>query len=427
MKVSTEPTENSQATLSIEMEPAEVEKYLERAYSRMVRRVAIPGFRKGKAPRSILESHVGKDALFREALEYLIPAAYNEAAQGQQIDAIAHPKFELVQTEPLIFKAVVPLRPKVTLGDYTKVRVESKPVEIGDKDIEEAIGQLRDQHATLSPVDRPAQFGDIVSIDVKNAGEGESSAIRKDIVYEVAKETRLPLPGFAEKLVGMNKGEEKSFVLSYPADYEMAELAGKEHAFTVTVSEIKEKKLPEVDDSFAKTLGKEDMASVREQIASTLKTRAEERARLELEQKATDAVIELSEVDYPPILVENEIERLLNEEARHFTDGITGLEGYLKSLGKTLEGHVEELRPMANKRVVQSLVLGKLSEAEKIEVADSEVDAEIEKMAQGTEKQSEETRKLFGLQQARESIKQFLVGRKTIERLVEIAKGSEIE
>lgn len=421
MKVSTEPIENSQVALNIEMEPVEVDKYMEKAYTRLVRRVSVPGFRKGKAPRDILERHIGKDALFREALEDLIPTTYKEALESQEIDAIAQPQFELIQTEPLIFKAVVPLKPAVKLGDYTQIRVESKPVEISKEDIEATIEQLRHQQAILSPVDRPAQFDDIVTIDIEGERDGESFPIRKDVVYEVIREARLPLPGFAEKLEGMSKGEEKSFVLSYPPDYEMKELAGKEHAFKVTVTEIKEKKLPEVDDEFAKNLGKEDLASLREQIASNLKARAEERARLELEQKAVDAAVELSEVEYPPILVEREIDRLLSDEARNFTEGINGLENYLKTLNKTLDEHREELRSMASKRIVRSLVLGKISETEKIEVDDSEIDAEVEKMVKDADKQAEEMRKFCSFPQARESIKQFLIGRKTVERLVQIA------
>jgi len=420
MKVSTEPVENSQVALNIEMEPAEIDKYMNKAYNRMIRRVSIPGFRKGKAPRDVLERHVGKDALFQEALEDLIPAAYKEALEEQKIEPIAQPQFELVKTEPLIFKAVVPLKPTVKLGDYTKIKVESKPVEISDEDIESTIEQLRHQQAILSPVDRPVQFGDIATIDVEGERDGETFPIRKDVVYEVNKETKLPLPGFSEKLEGMVKGEEKGFTLSYPADYEMKDLAGKDHAFKVTVSEVKEKKLPELDDEFANALGKEDMASIRDQISSNLKARAEERARLEMEQKAVDAAVELSEVEYPPVLVDNEIERLLKDEARHFPEGITGLDNYLKTIGKTLEGHVEEIRPVASQRVVRSLVLGKIAEAEKVEVTDSEIEEEIEKMVKDADKQAEEMRKLFSLPEAREPIKQLLTGKKTVERLVQI-------
>jgi len=423
MKVSAEPVQNCQVTLNIEMEPTEIEKYMEKAYNRLVKRVSVPGFRKGKAPRDVLERQIGKDALFKEALEDLIPETYKEALEEQKLEPIAQPQFELIQTEPLLFKAVVPLKPTIKLGDYTGIRVESKPAEVMEEDIEETMVQLRHQQAILSPVDRPLQFDDIATIDIEGEEEGESYPIRKNVIYEVARESRLPLPGFAEKLEGMSKGEERSFVLSYPPDYEMQELAGKDHAFKVTVTEIKEKKLPEIDDELAKTLGKEDLASLREQIASNLKAGAEERARLEMEQKAVDAAVELSEVEYPPALVDREIDRLLSEEARQFTEGITGLENYLKTINKTMDDHKAELRPMADRRVVRSLVLGKIAEDEKIAVDEPEIDAEIERMLKDAGKEAEEMKKFFSLPQARESIRQFLIGLKTVELLVQIAKG----
>ena len=240
----------------------------------------------------------------------------------------------------------------------------------------------------------------------------------------MVKDARLPLPGFAEKLEGMGKDEERSFQLSYPSDYEMKELAGHEHSFKVTATEVKEKELPEINDEFAKSLGSEDLASLREQIVTNLKTRAEERARLELEQKAVDAAVELSEMEYPPVLVDREIDRLLNEEARNFPEGIAGLENYLKSLDKTMDDHREELRPIADRLVVRSLVLEKITEAEKSEVGTPEIDEEIDKMVKHAGEKAEELRNLFGLPQARESIKQSLITRKTVDRLVQIASGS---
>jgi len=419
MKVSAEPIENSQMVLNIEMDASEVDRYLEQAYSRLVRKVSVPGFRKGKVPRDILQRHIGKDALFQEALQELIPEAYQKAMETQQIDAIAQPRFELIQTEPVVFKAVVPLKPTVKLGDYAGIKVECKPVEVGDRDIEAAIQQLRQQHAMLIPVDRPVQFGDIITIDVVGEKQGEPFPIHKDFVYEVIRESKLPLPGFAEKLEGMIKGEERSFVLSYPADYEIKELAGKEHAFKVTVREIKERKLPDVDDGFARALGSQDLASLRQKMADDLKTGAERRARLELEQKVIQAAVDLSEVEYPPVLIDREISRLLNEEASHFADGVTGLGNYLKSLNKTIGDHVEELRPLAHQRLVQSLVLGKIAEAEKIEVVESELEEEVVRV-----KEQVGEAELFSLPEARESIKQRLILRKAVHRLVEIATGS---
>jgi len=424
MKVSTEPVENSQIALNVEMEAVEVDEYLEKAYNRLVGKVSIPGFRKGKAPRVILEQHVGKDTLFQEALECLIPEAYEKALEEQEIEAIGQPKIELTQTEPVVFKAIVPLRPTVKLGDYKQIRLKSEPVEISDEDVDAMIEQLRHENAVLSPVDRPVELGDIVTIDIEGESQGEPFVSRKDLVYEVSRDSRVPLPGFAEKLEGMKKGEKRSFVLSYPSDYEMQELAGKEYSFEVTISEVKEKKLPEVDEEFAKSLGREDLASMRERIFTNLKARGEEKARLEFEQKVVDTAVELSEVEYPPVLIDREIDRLLNEEARNFVEGARGLENYLRSINKTIDDHREELRPVASQRALRSLVLEKVAEAEKVEVSASEIDDEIEKMVKDAGEQAEEMRKLFNSSQAREPIKNFLVNRKTVERLVQIANGS---
>lgn len=421
MKVSTEPVKNGQMTLKIEMEGTEVDRYLERAYNRLVRKVSIPGFRKGKAPRAILEQHIGKETLLREAFEDLIPEAYKEATQNIEIDAIASPQFEIIQTEPLVLKAVIPLRPTVKIGDYKQIRINPKPVEVGEDDVDAFMEQLRLQQAVLLPVDRPVQFGDVVTIDVEGERQGESFPVRKNLVYEVIQGARLPLPGFAEKLEGMRKGEEKHFVLSYPEDYEMRELAGKEHTFKVTVTEIKEKRLPPVNDEFAKKFGSQDLASFRELVFADLKARAEERTRMEFEQQVVNSAIEISEVEYPPILVDREIERLLNEESRHFHQGIKGLTNYLKSVDRTLDEHLEELRPIASRRVARSLVLAKIAEEENIEVGEAEIDEEVEKILKDAGKQTEELSKLLDLAQTRESIKQFIIARKTVERLVQIA------
>jgi trigger factor len=424
MKVSSEQIENSQVSLNVEMEIVEVEEYLDKAYNRLVGKVKIPGFRKGKTPRPILERHIGKDALFQEALDHLIPDAYQKALSEQKIEPISRPEISIINTEPLIFKAIVPVLPTIKLGDYKGIRVESKPVEVSEKEVEAAIEQLRLQQAILVPVDRPAKMGDALTMDIEGESEGKPFPIRKDLVYELVKESPLPLPGFTERLEGVVKGEERSFVLSYPADYKIPELASKDYDFKVKVNEVKEQKLPDVDDEFAKAVGVDDLVKLREQILSRLKIKAEEIERAEFEQKIIDAAVELSEVEYPPILTENEIDRLVNEECRRFTDGIKGLENYLKSVNKIMDAHREELRPVASRRVIRSLVLEKIAEEEKIEVSTSEIDEEIEKMAKDADKQAEEVRKLFNLPQARQSIEQFLISRKTMERLKQTASGS---
>lgn len=419
MKVSMEPMQNSQILLNIEMETAEVDKYLDRAYHRLAKQVSVPGFRRGKVPREVLVQYVGKDALLREALEDLIPEAYAEAIESQELEPIAQPSFEIVQTDPLVFKAVVPLKPKVKLGNYAQIKVEAQPIEVTESEIDGVLIQLQQEHAVLSPVERPVSFGDEVTMDIEEVREGESTPLRKDFIYEVREGSRLPLPGFAEKLVGMVNGEERDIILFYPDDYEVAELAGKKHVFRVKVKDIKEKRLPELNDEFAKELGSDDLISLRARVADAIRARKESMARTEMERKVMDELVALSEVEYPPVLVEREIDRLLIDEARHFVEGLAGLERYLKVLGKTMAEHREELRAEATRRVVRSLVLDEMVKAEGIEVADAEVDAEIEAMAAEAGEKAGDVREAFSSEERRESVRWFIKRRKTMDRLLE--------
>jgi trigger factor len=419
MRVSTEPMQNSQMLLNIEMESNEIDKYLDRAYNRLSKRVSVPGFRKGKVPKEVLTSYVGKDTLYREALEDLLPEAYAEAVQSQGIEPIAQPSFEIVQTEPLVFKAIVPLKPTVKLGDYTQIKIEAQAVEVTEDEIGGVLQQLQQEHAILSPVERAVSLGDEVTMDIEEVREGKSTPLRQDLVYEVKEGSRLPLPGFAEKLVGLVKGEEKDIILSYPDDYEIGELAGKEHIFRVKVKDIREKRLPELDDEFARLLGSEDLASLRARIADAIKARKESMARLEMERKVMDALVGMSEVEYPPVLVEKEIDRLLIDEARYFAEGVAGLERYLKTLNKTMTEHREELRVEATQRVVHSLILDKVVDVENVEVTDSEVDAEIEGMAADAGAKAENVREAFSSEDRREAVRWFLKRRKAMDRLLE--------
>ena len=422
MKVSSERIENSQVVLKVEAEPEEVEHSLEEAYRHLVKRADVPGFRRGKAPRAMLERYLGKEALLGEAVERLVPQLYSRAVEEQGIDAIAQPEIEITQTDPVIFKATVPLRPTVELGNYREIRVDPELVEVAEEEMEKAIEQVRYQHAPWQPVERPIQFGDLVTIDVKGSLEDGSLLDRKDLQYQVLKALPFPVPGFSEQLEGLDKGEEKEFTISFPADYEISHLAGKEYLFRVVVSEIKEQKLPEVNDEFAKSVGEgfEDLESLRQRIASALKALAEEKERRRFEEKVIDAVVELSKVDFPPVLVEREIDRLIRETEASLEEGI-------RSRGRSEEELREELRPLATRRATIYLVLGKMAEEEKIEVAEAEIEEEVEAIAQSAGERGEEIRRMFNSTTGRQSLKEVLLTRKTVKRLMEIASGEEPE
>jgi len=424
VKVTNEKTENTQAYLTIEMEPAEVEDYLESSYHRLVKKAKIPGFRKGKASRAILERHIGKEGLLEDALNSLIPQAYEKAIKEQEIEAIARPQIEIAQTDPVVFKAIVPLKPEVELGDYHHIQVAPEPVEVTEENVSAAIEGLRHQHATWEPVERPVDFGDLVVLDIESSIEDEPFINQKGAQYQVLHELSFPVPGFAEQLVGMKRNEEKDFKLQFPPDYPRGELVGKEPWFKVRVTEIKQEILPELNDEFAGELSPDfkTLDSLRELVSSDLKLRAEEKAMTDFEERVIDTVVDLAELEFPPILVEAEINDSLN---RRFQGSNQGLEEYLRNINKTEEELREELRPLATKRVAQSLVLGKISVEEKIEVSGSEIDTEIEEMTKSAAEKKGELEKLLNTPRARESIEQTLITRKTIQQLLEIAKSSK--
>ena len=425
MKVTREKTENSQVFLSIEMELAEVEESLQKSYYRLVKKTNIPGFRKGKAPRVILERYIGKESLLEDALNNLLPQAYEQAIKEQEIEVIAQPHIEIAQTDPVVFKAIVPLKPTVKLGDYHHVHITPEPVELTEDDINAAIEQLRHRQAIWQPVDRPVDFDDLVVLDIESNIEGKPFLNQKGVQYQVLHDLSFPAPGFAEQLPGMKRGEGKEFKLQFPLDYPRGDLAGKEPLFKVRVTEIKQERLPELDDEFARQIAPEfkSLASLREKVAADLELKAEERAKIDYEGRVIEAVVDLTELEFPPILVEIEIDRLLKEQSRRLQMGGKDLGQYLKSINKTEEELREELRPLATKMVTRSLVLGKVAEEEKIEVSNSEINEEIENMTKSAAENKDELQKFLNTPQSKESIKQLLVTRKTIQRLVEIAKS----
>jgi trigger factor len=422
MKVSTEDLENCRIALSIEAEAGELDKSLDEAYHHLVKEVSVPGFRRGKAPRVILEQHVGKKALLEEALEHLVPQLYKEAIQSKELEPIAEPELEITQSDPLSFRAIVSLKPEVKLGDYHGIRLDaSQEIEVTDKEVAAAMEEFRREQGAWVPADRPAELGDLVTMNIQANVDGKPWLDHKDILYEMDKNSRSPVPGFASRLQGAEKNKEKTFNLTIPDDYPITEMRSKEASFRVTISEIKEKELPELNDELAKGAGYGGLEEMREKVAAGLRTRAEARNRSELKQKALDALVGMSEVNYPPILEDEEIDGLLKSEAQRL--GFKEIADYIKRASKTEEEIRQELRPIAKKRLVQGLVLGKLAEQEKIEISASEVDNKIDEIANGAE-DKEKARQFFSLPQFKQSIEQSLRTQKTMDQLLQIAVGN---
>ena len=424
MKVSTEKIQGSQVVLTIEADKEEMDRSLDKAYRRLAAKTAVPGFRKGKAPRPMLERYLGRDALVDEAANLLMAESYDKALEEHKVDAIARPKVEVLQVEPLSFKATVPVRPTVELGDYHEIKFIPETVVVTDEEVTEAQERLRQTRATWEPVEREAKFEDLLNIDVEGTAQGKVVVSEKGGWYPLSPEPSSSLPGFSAQLEGAKKGEERAFTLKLSQEF--GELTGQDCSFKVLVNEIKQKNLPDLDDEFAKSLGRgiETIDALKEKVFADIKSEKERMERRRLEDKAIEALVAISSLEYPDILVQNEIDHLIDERKQYLGEK-DSLENYLKNVKKTEEEFRNELKPMAEDMIKRSLVLEKLGEVEKTEVSDAEVDAEVERIIQGA-KNDERVRQLFSSPSGRESLRRNIYMRKTIDRLVEIAtKGEE--
>lgn len=420
MKISTEKLPDSQIALEIEVEPERVERYLDKAYRRLAQRTRVPGFRPGKAPRQLVERHLGRDALMREALDSLVPDVYSEAIRQQEIPAIDNPSVEIKRLDPVILRATVPVRPEIDLGDYRSLRVPKEPVQVDQAAVDEELEELRQRYATWEPVNRPVQAGDVVRASIYASVDGREILADDDAEFRVADDAVPSIPEFAQHLPGVTKGEEKEFSVTIPEDYPQSSLAGKECTFRVQVKEIKEEKLPDLNDGFAQEVGEgfPTLKALRDRLESDQRQAAEAEAEANYRDKVVDTLVELATLEYPPILVERETERLLRERARE-----GDMETYLRQVGKTVAEVKEELQPEATKRVRRSLVLSKLAELENITVTPEEIDEEIGKMAASAGPQSGRVHQIFGSPAGREMLERSLLTRKTVDRLVVIASG----
>ena len=430
MKVTLEQLPERQVVLDIEADPEELEASRKKAYRKLVGRVRIPGFRKGKAPLPMLERWVGKEALLEEALNFLIPDATSKAIEEQDVEAAGAPSIEVSGLDPVAWKATIPLVPTVDLGDYRALRIEPEPVAVDDDEVERAIEDIRFNEAPWEPVERAVEMGDLVTLDAVIEEAGQTIADQEDAQFRPTEGEPRPIPGFSEALVGIEPGAEKQFTLEFEESDERKEFSGRSFAFTVTVKEIKAKDLPEIDDEFAKGVedGFEDLAALRAHVRGRLEERAAAAAKDRLRERALDRLIEAATVAFPPTLVDHEAEHLLEQQASQAGQDAAGVDAYVQALGKEKEELIEEMKPAARARIVRSLVASELRTAEEIEVEPEEIDAEVETLvgSAGAGYQ-EEFRRIFGTDESRQRMEQSILTRKTLDRLAEIMTQEETE
>ncbi|HEX5938920.1 MAG TPA: trigger factor [Dehalococcoidia bacterium] len=423
MKVTTERLPNSQVKVEIEVGPERVEKSIDDAYRRLAKRVKIPGFRPGKAPRPVVERHLGgRDALLHEALDKLVPEVYDEVVEEQDIHPIDLPQLSVTSIEPVTFTATVPIRPEIKLGDYKAIRIDHEPVEVEESRVDEALERLRAGQALLEPVERGVRIGDVLRADISAHIEDEEQFSREDAEFTLVEDGEVLQPGFKEQLVGMKKGHEKKFSLAVPEDHPDESRRGKTYDYVVALREVKERRLPDLDDDFARGIGEgyDNVAALRERIRADMQTELERQERAAYEMRILDRVLEISELEYPAVMVDREVEHQLTDHG----GGQASFQEQLRRAGRSEDEFKAELRPAAEERVKRSLILSQLSEDEGVEVSDEEVNEELDRYTADMGENAARMREMLGSAEGRASISRSLKTRKTFDRLVAIAESS---
>jgi trigger factor len=427
VKVTRQSTSPTEVILNIQLDSEDEEPFIARSYRRVVNRMQIPGFRRGKAPRSIVETYVGRTALAHEALDFLIPETLDRVLKEENLQVFSQPDVELLEIEPVSFKAVVPLEPVVDLGDYRHIRLEREPAEVTDAQLDTVIERLRYESGPWEPVDRPVQFGDLLRLDVAATIDGQRAVDDRGIDFIPQSDNTLPFPGFSPALEGMAEQQEKEFTLTMPPDYPQQQYAGKECHFRVKVLSIKEKKLPELDDEFAKGVagGYDSLADLRAQVRQRLTQEEEALALRRLEEGSLEQLLQTASVQASELIFQRELNLMREERERALRSQRLDMETYLRLVGKTEEELREEMRPQAQERMTRYLVLRKLAQEEGIEVIPEEVQAEMDTLVSGSGDSQEAMRRALSTENARESLRMAVLNRKVLRRLVEITQGGE--
>ncbi|MCL4464844.1 MAG: trigger factor [Chloroflexi bacterium] len=423
MKVTAEQLPESRVQLIIEADEEATRQAEEKAYRQLSGRVNIPGFRRGKAPRNLVERVLGRDYILREAAQLLLPDLYQQALQETDTDPIYDPDIDIISLEPLSVKVIVAVRPTAELPDYRNIRLPKEEVTVTDEQVESSLDNLREQHAEWRPVERPVQEGDTAVIDASaTAEDGEKILEQENIEYLVEPERNVPLAGFAEQLVGMAAGEEKSFSLTFPEDYRQQELAGKKAGFQVKLHSVKEKHTPELDDDFAKTVGDyETLAALRDGLRGQLLMRLSDAANRSYEDTVLMTVVDQAKVDVPPAMVEEQTETSLHSLEDRLQAQGASMPEYLAALRQTRLQLLEGLRQEARQALRQQVVLNEVAKRENVEIADADIDAEIESSVSFLGQRAEEARQQLMSEESRRSIAFRLRQRQARQRLAEIA------
>ena len=429
MSVAVEKLEKNMAKLTIEVSAEELEKAIQGAYQKQKNRINIPGFRKGKAPRKMIEKMYGVGAFYEDAANALIPEAYSKALDECEETIVSQPSIAVTQLEsgkPFIFTAEVALKPEVTLGEYKGLEVPKADLEVTE---EEIAGELRKEQEENSRVldvdDRAVADGDKVTLDFEGFVDGEAFDGGKGTDYPLTIGSGSFIPGFEEQLVGANIGEEKEVNVTFPEDYQAAELAGKPAVFKCTVKKIEVKELPELDDEFAKDVSEFDtLEEYKADIKKNLEEKKADAAKRAKEDAAVDAAVANATMEIPDAMLDTQVNQMIDDFARRMqSQGLT-MDQYLQFTGTTLASLQEQMKPQALKRIQTRLVLEKIAEAEAIEIADEKIDEEIAKMAEMYKMEADKLKEMLG-DAEKEQMKKDMAVQEAVTILAEAAKEVE--
>ena len=382
MSVQVEKLEKNMAKLTIEVAPEELEKAIEGAYQKNKSKISVPGFRKGKVPRQMIERMYGKEVFYEDAVNALIPEAYEKAVDECEEEIVSSPKIEVAQVEagkPFIFTAEVALKPEVKLGKYKGVKVEKADTEVTDEEVDKEIDKERESNArNIDVTDRAVKDGDIVTLDFEGFVDGTAFEGGKGENYPLTIGSGTFIPGFEEQLVGAEIGKETEVNVTFPEDYQAEDLKGKAAVFKCTVKEIKEKELPALDDEFASEVSEfETLAEYKADVKGRLEERKAKAAREAKEAAVIEEIIKDSDMEIPEAMIETQQRQMIDEFAQRIQmQGLT-LEQYFQFTGASYDQMIEQVKPQAEKRIQSRLVLEAVAAAEKIEATEEDYEEEF--------------------------------------------------
>ena len=399
---------------------------MQNAYQKAKGRISIPGFRKGKAPRKMIEQMYGKGIFLEDAVNALIPEHYSKALAECDLEIVSQPTIDITQAEPgkaLIFTAEVATKPEVTLGDYKGVEVPKTEINVTDEDVDAEIKKEQEKNSrTINVEDRGAQLQDVVTIDFEGSVDGVPFDGGQATEYPLTLGSNTFIPGFEDQLVGAKVGDDVDVKVTFPEEYQAKELAGKEAVFKCAVKKIEAKELPELDDDFAKDVSEFDtLAEYKEHVKTNLVERKENEAKRAKEDAAVDKAIENAQMDIPEAMLKTQCRQMLDDFSRRMQSQGLSMEQYFQFTGMTADKMMEDMKPQALKRIQTRLVLEKVAEVENIQPTEEEVNEEIAKMAEAYKMEADKLKELLGEREL-EQMKKDMAVQKAVTVIADAAK-----